>query len=247
MNAQPVDFHCHLDLHPDMQDAYARCERLGCTTFTVTTTPKAFARNRDLAARTRRIHAALGLHPQLVAKRGREIDLFERLAPTTRFIGEIGLDAGKQHYASFEQQKRVFDRALRICARLGQKIISVHSVRCARQVLDAISRSSVHKSCQIVLHWFSSRAAEIDRAVDIGCWFSVNEKMLKTASGESLLLRVPVDRLLTETDAPFVEVEGSFVHAGDVAGVVSIISDVLDISTHDVRRMIAANAERILS
>ena len=247
MNAQPVDFHCHLDLHPDMQDAYDRCEILRCTTFAVTTTPKAFARNRDLAIRTKHVHAALGLHPQLVAKRGQEIDLFERLAPTTRFIGEIGLDAGRQHYASFEQQKRIFDRALRICAHLGQKIISVHSVRCARQVLDAISRSSVHKSCQIVLHWFSARAAEIERAIDIGCWFSVNEKMLRTASGESLLLRVPMDRLLTETDAPFIEAESSFVHAGDVAGVVSIVSDVLDISIHDVRRMIAANAERILS
>ena len=163
-----VDFHCHLDLHPDMQAAYDHCERLQCTTFAVTTTPKAYKRNAQFAARTKHTKAALGLHPQLVAKRGAEIDLFEDLSKTTRYIGEIGLDASRAHYASFDQQKLVFDRALRLCTAQRDKIISIHSLRCARQVLDALDNAGVCRHSVVVLHWFAAGRSEVKKAINLG-------------------------------------------------------------------------------
>ena len=73
MNGAPpasgVDFHCHLDLYPDHAAAIAQAEAAGIYTLTVTTTPKAWPRNRELTEGTRYVHAALGLHPQLVAER----------------------------------------------------------------------------------------------------------------------------------------------------------------------------------
>ena len=89
-----VDFHCHLDLYPDHAEAVARCEREGVFTLAVTTTPKAWPRNQELAAATRHVRAALGLHPQLVAERSHEIALWKELLPRTRYVGEVGLDAG---------------------------------------------------------------------------------------------------------------------------------------------------------
>lgn len=244
---RPVDFHCHLDLYPDMQGAFDRCERMGCTTLTVTTTPRAYARNRELAARTKHVHAALGLHPQLVAARAREIELFEELVSTTRFVGEIGLDAGKRHYPSFSKQKVIFDRSLSICARQGDKIISVHSARCARLVLDAISRSRVTETCQIVLHWFSASKVDIDRAIDLRCWFSVNEKMLRTPNGRLLIERAPEDRLLTETDCPFLEVDGQNLQAGDVSSAIELLSGLLKVRPDQIAATISNNADRILA
>lgn len=245
-DATLVDFHCHLDLHPDMQVAFDRCDRLGCTTFTVTTTPKAYARNKAFADRSRHVRAALGLHPQLVAKRGDEIDLFEQLARGTRYIGEIGLDASRDHYPSFERQKLVFDRVLAICATQGDKIISVHSVRCARYVLDSFERASVMQSCNVVLHWFSASKADIQRAIDIGCWFSVNEKMLSTSSGRALIELAPKDRILTETDAPFIESFGRQIKAGDVVPVLEAIRAQWGSTMDDTRGRISANAQHVL-
>src|SRR5579863_615495 len=66
-NSGLVDFHCHLDLYPDHAAAVAECERAGVFTLTVTTTPKAWPRNHQLATATRHVRAALGLHPQLAA------------------------------------------------------------------------------------------------------------------------------------------------------------------------------------
>src|SRR3546814_7759513 len=110
MRSDLVDFHCHLDLYPDHAAEVERCEREGVFTLTVTTTPRAWSRNHELASATRHVRAALGLHPQLVAERSHEIGLWEELLPQTRYVGEVGLDAGPRFYQSFETQKKIFAR-----------------------------------------------------------------------------------------------------------------------------------------
>lgn len=241
-----VDFHCHLDLCQDMQQAYSACEERRCITLAVTTTPKAFARNRSMADQTVHVHAALGLHPQLVAQRGSEISLFEEMARTTRFIGEIGLDAGRRFYPSFEQQKIVFERALSVCTRLGEKVISLHSVRTAKQVLDGIERTGVHQTCQPVLHWFNASKAETIRAIDLGCLFSVNEQMLHSPKGRTLLELVPMSRLLTETDAPFQSARNRSPLPGEVEGALNIIARAYGLSLDNVALQIRSTAKALV-
>ncbi|MEP2980445.1 MAG: Qat anti-phage system TatD family nuclease QatD [Lentilitoribacter sp.] len=222
----PVDFHCHLDLCEDMQKAYSDCDRIRCITLAVTTTPKAFVRNDTMAKRTSHVHAALGLHPQLVAQRSTEITLFEELAVSSKFIGEIGLDAGRRFYHSFDRQKQVLERALNLCSGLGDKIISLHSVRAAKHVLDALERTGAYRTCRPILHWFSASDVEIKRALDLGCFFSVNEQMLRSPRGRALLSIVPLERLLTETDAPFQSsFSGNQILPGDNSGVIHLIAE----------------------
>lgn len=221
----PVDFHCHLDLCQNMRAEYARCESARCLTLAVTTTPKAFSRNEGMARNGHFVRAALGMHPQLVAQRASDLSLFEELAPSTRYIGEVGLDAGRRFYPSFECQKIVFERVMALCARLGDKVISIHSVRTARQVLDVVEQTGAHRTCVPVLHWFNASESEIRRALDLGCYFSVNEQMLKAPKGRKLLETVPLERVLTETDAPFQSDEKGGNSPGDVRGAIRLIAN----------------------
>lgn len=101
-----VDFHCHVDLYKDHAGLIAECDRAGVATLAVTTTPKAWPRNRDLAARSAHVRVALGLHPQLVGERAGELPLFERHLPEARYVGEVGLDAGPRFYRSFAELRR---------------------------------------------------------------------------------------------------------------------------------------------
>ena len=57
-----VDFHAHLDLYPDLRAAIAACDRRRTATLAVTTTPKAFARNAELAEVSEFVRVGLGLH-----------------------------------------------------------------------------------------------------------------------------------------------------------------------------------------
>ena len=102
-----IDFHCHLDLYPDHAAAVREADAAGVFTLAVTTTPKAWARNHELTRDTRHVRAALGLHPQLVSSRVDEIALWETLLPQTRYVGEVGLDAGPRFYKSLDLQKEV--------------------------------------------------------------------------------------------------------------------------------------------
>src|ERR1700689_3499047 len=121
--ANLVDFHCHLDLYPDHAALVAVCEREQIHTLAVTTTPRAWPVNHQLACKTKYVRAALGLHPQLVAERAPEISLWEEYLPQARYVGEVGLDASPRFYRSFEQQKAVFARVLRGCSDQGDKIL----------------------------------------------------------------------------------------------------------------------------
>lgn len=198
-----VDFHCHLDLYPDFQAIVRETDKAGVFTLAVTTTPRAWARNNELAQTTRRVRAALGLHPQLVAERANEISLWESYIDETRYVGEVGLDAGPRFYKSLELQQQIFERILRRCAVSGDKIISVHSVRAVKAVLDHIEKHLPPNRGKIVLHWFTGTKSEAQRAVDMGCYFSINLAMLQNTRHSSIIATIPLNRLLTETDGPF--------------------------------------------
>jgi TatD DNase family protein len=241
-----VDFHCHLDLYPDHERLIAECDEGGIATLAVTTTPKAWARNKLLTEKATHVRVALGLHPQLVAEREDEIVLFERLLPETRYIGEVGLDASPRFYKSFEAQERVFDRVLRVCAEHGDKILTVHSVRAVAKVMQHIEKSLLPDRGRVVLHWFTGSVSEVRRAVDMGCYFSINSEMLKSAKHRSLVEHLPIERMLTETDGPFVQADGVAVRPSSVARTVAQLATLLGCNPNDMAAQILRNLSAIL-
>lgn len=162
-----VNFHCHLDLYPDHASIIRQCDQAYIATLAVTTTPKAWPRNREMTARSRLVRVALGLHPQLVAERSAEVALFERYLPEARYIGEIGLDAGPRFYRSLQEQEQVLDRMLRASAEQGRKVASLHSVRSVAKVLAALEATRFIDTSKAVLHWFTGTQAETRRAVEM--------------------------------------------------------------------------------
>lgn len=247
MTTNLVDFHCHLDLYSNHLAVIADCEREGIHTLSVTTTPKAWPRNHELAAKTRYVRVALGLHPQLVAERAEELQLWEDYLPQARYVGEVGLDAGTRFYRSFELQKKVFERILKLCALAGNKILTIHSSRAASTVLGMIEMHLPPNRGQVVLHWFSGNRTEAKRAVELGCYFSVNAEMLKNDSHRDLFSELPLDCLLTETDGPFCKRRGRPLHPRDSSIVVDLLAQVRGIEPESIAAAILSNLRRIES
>lgn len=200
-----IDFHCHLDLYPDHQIAVEKREKEKKYTLSVTTTPLAWPQNRDFTSDKRYVRAALGLHPQLVADRADEILIWKKYLSEAKYIGEVGLDAGPEHKASFEKQKEIFTEILRECASAGGKILTVHSVRATKDVLELIKLYLPANRGRVILHWFTGGKSQVRKALELGCYFSFNADMLQTKRGREVASIVPLDRTFTETDAPFTE------------------------------------------
>jgi len=246
-NACLIDFHCHLDLYPDFEEVIREAEEAGIKTLAVTTTPRAFPRNLEMTSDTRHVRAALGLHPQLVKDRANELDLFAELLPRTRYVGEVGLDASPTHYGSFGEQQRVFRDILRLCARAGDKVLSVHSVRCATKVLDLVEAELPADRGKVVLHWFSGTAKEAARAVRAGCYFSVNTEVLANPRSSRILKsEVPLDRLLTETDGPFVEFGGAVSRPATVRFAIEGLAEVFHCTVPEMQGRLLQNLQELL-
>ena len=246
MSPSYVDFHCHLDLYPDFPAAVLEAEAAGVYTLTVTTTPKAWPRNNEVTRGTRFVRAALGLHPQLVHERANEIALWEKHLPETRYVGEVGIDAGPRYYRSLEMQKQIFERILQRCADAGGKILTVHSVRAAKIVLDLIEKHLPSNRGQVVLHWFTGSKSEAQRATDLGCYFSVNSQMLQSEKGRELVGSLPLGRILTETDGPFTQHNGRTAAPSDIPQVVDSIAKIRRSPTAELVTKIGQNLKELL-
>jgi TatD DNase family protein len=240
-----IDFHCHLDLFPNPAEVAETAERAGVYVLSVTTTPKAWRQTAALAKGKKHIRTALGIHPQLAHERSGELALFEHLLDETRYVGEVGLDGSQGFRQHGEIQMRVFERILSVSRERGGKIFTVHS----RGAADAVVATLVKHRCAstAVLHWFSGTEKQLEYAISAGCWFSVGPAMLRSEKGKQLVLRMPKDRLLTETDGPFAVDKSKPLQPEDVALALRGLASLWSMDKEEVDQLLRTNLKTLLS
>lgn len=216
-----VDAHCHLDLYPDPAAILAACESRGIYTIAVTNAPAAFPACRVLVGTSRYVRAALGLHPELALARELSLARFIALLPQTRYVGEVGLDYATGDAANRAAQRRVFGAVVDACTAAGGKILTVHSRRAVADVLATIGDEIAGRT---ILHWFTGSPRQAERAITQGCYFSVNPPMASSESGQRLLALLPRERVLTETDGPFVRLGAEPAQPPSVARVLTALA-----------------------
>jgi TatD DNase family protein len=211
----------------------------------VTTTPKAYEKEIAALRSYANIRVALGLHPQLVFQRYDELPLVKKHLGGTDYIGEIGLDFNNQFYASREKQIAVFDNIIRWCSEKGGKVISIHSVRSDKAVLDILEKYRCAQQNNCILHWFSGSLTQLQRAVEMGCFFSVNSAMIKSANGRGLIYSLPHEKIVVETDAPFInEITEASRLKTELEGVQSALTDFLG---NNIKRLVLETSKMLLS
>lgn len=239
-----IDFHCHIDLYPEPEQVIKRCTEQGIDVLSVTTTPSAWRGTSALSPKGTRIRTALGLHPELAHERIGELHLFDETLPETRYVGEIGLDGSPELQKHWHDQTVVFEHILDSCRKAGGRILSIHSRRASQAVLDRLAN---YNGAGIpVLHWFSGSLRDLERAVELGCWFSVGPAMLRSRRGVDLVTRIPRDRILTESDGPFVQLDGGSLMPWDVSKAFVHLGNVWSVDAEMVQVTLAKNLHRLV-
>ena len=234
-----IDFHAHLDLYSDPASVVREIDRLQMYVLSVTTTPSAWVKTSLIGSKGARVRTALGLHPQLAHLRFTELDLFDELFDQAQFIGEIGLDGGPEFRPHWERQLQVFDYILDRCARAGGRAMSIHSRRATSAVLK---RLAAHPGAGVpILHWFSGTPPELSRAIKQGCWFSVGPAMLAGQKGREIATVIPRDRILTETDGPFAQIEGRTAMPWDARLATLGLAELWSVSETEVEAQLRGN------
>lgn len=240
-----IDFHCHLDLYEKPFEIAAECRAQGVYVLSVTTTPSAWKTSSTLSVGEDRIRVALGLHPQIAHERVSELALFDELLGQTKYVGEIGLDGDRDFKQHWEKQLLVFDHILESCAKAGGRILSIHSRKAVRHVLERLACKPT--AGVPVLHWFSGTPNELDSAIEAGCWFSVGPAMLRGKKGSALAARIPRDKILTETDGPFARTDGVPLLPWQVNDAERRIAEIWRASLEEVQHVLHRNLRMLVA
>jgi TatD DNase family protein len=246
-SARGFDFHCHVDLARDPPAFIGRCDKERIVTLAVTTTPKAWSQNRSWAKQSNYVLPALGLHPELVATRHNEFELFKAALDETRFIGEVGLDGSGEHRKSLSLQQEIFRSILDSAQRLGGRVVTIHSRWAASEVLELIAKHATNDRVLCILHWFSGSLSLAKRAAGLGCYFSVNGAMLANERGRALVKSLPTSRLLTETDSPFITTGTRPSAPWDVVSTAESLANIRGVSSQQISDVLNDNARRVLA
>lgn len=239
-----IDFHCHLDLYPDGLEVARQTNQRNDFTLVVTTSPRAYHATSRVFGRLPRLHVALGLHPEVAETKAAELDALVAGIREARFVGEIGLDGSLPHRNSLPVQERIFKAALGECARQGGRVMSIHSRGAEQKVVQHLALAG---SVGVpVLHWFSGALGTLDDACKLGCWFSVSPAMLAGEKGRRLAARMPMDRILPETDGPFAKVGAKPLMPWQAMDVSHTLAELWGVELQHARVQLSENLERLL-
>ena len=193
-----MDAHMHFDLYDDRNEILRYVEQKKSYTIAVTNLPQLFEKYKHQYIGGKYFQLALGFHPELVYQHSNQQLLFKELINETRFIGEIGLDYTKKSREDVKSQTAIFEKVLEWCSGKN-KILSIHSRSASKKVVDMVEGFDG----TVILHWYSGDINDLRRAINQGCYFSINHQMLQSVNGRNVVENIPVDRLLLESDAPF--------------------------------------------
>ncbi|MGB7203828.1 MAG: Qat anti-phage system TatD family nuclease QatD [Pyrinomonadaceae bacterium] len=238
-----IDAHCHLDLYPKPTSVAVSANNSKVLTVMVTNLPSAFEKSLPFLKTLGYIRPALGLHPQLAQSHKAELNKFRELVNLTSYIGEIGLDFAPEFKDLMNVQIESFQFAIQ-CLGTIPKFVTIHSRRAETMVLKLLKE--LKYPFPVVFHWYSGSLTVLAQAVDDGHYFSINPAMIKSATGQKVISRIPKEQILTETDGPFVNIGNRVAVPSDVAIVERFLASQWSTSDLTARRLINENFMRIL-
>lgn len=234
------DTHAHLDLYKDLNSQIDYVERMRSYTIIVTNLPKLYQRYISEYSNLNYSRFSLGLHPELAVQYKSQLPLFIELAESSKYVGEIGLDFTK---GVIQEQIKIFEEIIDTCNSHGNKIISIHNRMSAKHVIDIVGENSN----KIILHWFSGTMKDLKRAINLNYYFSINTNMVLSKKGREIVRRIPYDKLLIESDAPFTNATRTSNYSlVFIKLIIRQTAELLNKSEDDIRNMYSVNFKRLL-
>lgn len=247
-----IDSHCHLTdprLKTQLADVLRRAEAAGVNRIITIGTSPADARDAiDLCQAHRNVRCAIGVHPNNCYK----VDSSElpplrdlQADPAVVALGEMGLD---YHYDSADRarQRSFFQWQLNLAAELQRPVV----IHCREAVDDSLAILRDFPSVPAVFHCFTGTVAEGVRVLDRGYLLGFTGVVtFKNSDGlRDLVCRTPTDRILVETDAPYLSPEPrrkqKVNEPSFVVHTATAIAKLLDVPVEEVDRFTTGNAQR---
>ena len=210
-----IDSHAHLDdqkFNKDREDLIGRFDKDGLEfVVNIGSDIETSRASVALAQKYEKIYAAIGIHPHDADSYNEKIEQ-ELIALSKEdkvvALGEIGLDYYYDN-SPREVQKEVFERQLELAHSLNLPIV-IHSREATKDTFDRIKNHlEKYPEDKVLIHCFSGSLETMKEYIRLGCYIALGGAVtFKNARvPKEVAIEVPLDRLLLETDSPYLTPE----------------------------------------
>jgi TatD DNase family protein len=210
-----IDSHCHLDytkIYSQLDDVVNRAiENDVKLLLTICTTLESYNKIKIIINKYTNIYGTFGIHPHETNNykeiSSKAIIDYKNQDKKIIAIGETGLDFFYNH-SDKEIQKKIFTQHIIAAEKLNIPLI-VHSRNAEIETFEILNKYMKNKKLKVIIHCFTGSKAFAEKLIKIGCYISVSgiitfkksKELSETISG------VPIDKLLVETDSPYLAPE----------------------------------------
>jgi TatD DNase family protein len=252
-----IDTHCHLDQDEFREDLEAVLERARAAGVEALVSVAVSAASSETMVRLAAAHsglfAAVGIHPNYTHEAApgdwdRVAALVDR--PGVVALGETGLDR-HWNYAPFDLQQDYFDRHIRLSQQTGLPFI-VHTRECEADVMQMLEEAGRRGPLTGVMHSFTGGPETAARCVELGLYvsfagmvtFKKSDELRRTAA------TIPAERILVETDSPYLAphpLRGKRNEPANVVHTARVVADARGETSAEFAAQTTANARRLFA
>ena len=253
MNSKIIDTHAHLDFpdyKDDIDEVIERAGEVGVEyMINVGTTVASSNKSIELAKQYEQIYASIGIHPNEASKvSGEEWSRLEALAGGDKVvaIGETGLDYYRDR-SKREDQKRLFHQHIELAQRHNLPVI-IHNREASSDCLDIVHEYS--GKIKGVVHCFAGTVEDAEEFLKLGFHVSFAGPITfpKADNLREALKAVPVERLLLETDCPFLAPQpkrGKRNEPSYLQYTIPVLAELYKLSVEDIKRITTFSAKNL--
>lgn len=246
------DVHTHLTdeaIYSDLDNVLKSAREAGVSRFLIPAySPLFWERAKTISENNKDVYFAVGVHPLFLSDKEPE-GLREKLInhPKCLAVGEVGLDAFPPD-ADIDLQRFWFAQEAAFAAKRDKPLV-IHCRRAYSDLLELLRDQFTVKPVRFVLHSCSCSKEEAKAFLDLGAFVSFSGTLTRTNArkAKELALYVPRDKVLLETDSPYIgtnKVRPPDVRPAQVLEVAEAYAEILGLTVKEVEDFTDKNAER---
>ncbi len=210
-----IDSHCHLEYEPinsSLKEVINRAFKNGVEyLLSISTTNESYDKIIKIVENYKNVYGTYGIHPHETNnyKNLTSLEIIKKASLNNKIIGigETGLDFYYDH-SDRNIQKKIFIEHIKAAQNLNLPLI-VHTRSAEDETYEILKIEKKNKDFKILIHCFTGSKIFAHKLVDIGCYISASGVVTFKKSKElaETFLNLPNDRLLVETDSPYLSPE----------------------------------------
>jgi len=241
-----TDVHCHLeqkDYEKDRDKVIKDCKKKLGAIITCCCHPDDFELTLDLVEKYKGfVFATFSIHPTLIKEISeKEIeDFLEKIRENKEKIvgiGETGLDFTVKEPELIKKQKFLFLKFINLAKELKKPLV-IHSRKASFEAVEILEEEKAKK---VLMHFFTEKKL-LSKIIKNGWSISVNTALLKSKTIKKIVRDLPIEKIMTETDSPYLAFKGKRNEPISVRFVVEKIAEIKKMTFKEVDKITTKNA-----